>query len=156
MLVNQPKNPFSERSFPMTEDTNQTPSATAGYGPSRELRRESRTTASRLAPLATSRPPLRAIRVRCSAVLQSQELNPGEPAVTNRPPLCRRNPVATHQSRLPGDLRAPSRWRAWAPLRPRHPLPPPPRLTRGSPPTAAAAEDAQDHRSRAGLPAFAA
>ena len=41
----------------MTENTNQTPGATAGYGPEgREL-----------APLATSRPPLRAMRVRCSA-----------------------------------------------------------------------------------------
>lgn len=53
----------------MTENTNQTPGVTAGYGPEgRELERESLAYGeSPLAPLATLRPPLRAMRARCSA-----------------------------------------------------------------------------------------
>ncbi len=151
------KNPFSERSFPMTENTNQTPGATAGYGPEgRELERESHPTASPLAPLATSRPPLRAMRARCSAVLQSQELNPDEPAVTNDPPLCRRNPVATHQAAYQATYARPAGSAALGSTAAAAPAP------TASPHAAVArlprppSEDAQDHRSRAGLPAFAA
>ncbi len=52
----------------MTENTNQTPGATAGYGPEgRELSGNPLPMANPLAPLATLRPPLRAMRVRCSA-----------------------------------------------------------------------------------------
>ena len=71
----------------MTENTNQTPGATAGYGPEgRELERES---------LAYGEPARTPGDVETAAagdasemlgeVLQSQELNPDEPAVTNEP-----------------------------------------------------------------------
>ena len=84
----------------MNENTNQTPGATAGYGPEgRELERES---------LAYGEPARTPGDVETAAagdasemlgeVLQSQELNPGEPAVTNEPPVMPQNPVATHQA----------------------------------------------------------
>ena len=71
----------------MTENTNQTPGVTAGYGPEgRELERES---------LAYGEPARTPGDVETAAagdasemlgeVLQSQELNPDEPAVTNEP-----------------------------------------------------------------------
>lgn len=71
----------------MTENTNQTPGVTAGYGPEgRELERES---------LAYGEPARTLSDVETAAagdasemlgeVLQSQELNPDEPAVTNEP-----------------------------------------------------------------------
>uniref|UniRef100_UPI003AF028D2 hypothetical protein n=1 Tax=Adlercreutzia equolifaciens TaxID=446660 RepID=UPI003AF028D2 len=73
----------------MTENTNQTPGATAGYGPEgRELERES---------LAYGEPARTPGDVETASagdpsemlgeVLQSQELNPDEPAVTNEPPV---------------------------------------------------------------------
>ena len=52
----------------MTENTNQTPGTTAGYGP--EAASSSGNPlpmANPFAPLATLRPPLRAMRARCSA-----------------------------------------------------------------------------------------
>lgn len=78
----------------MTENTNQTPGATAGYGPEgRELERES---------LAYGEPARTPGDVETAAagdasemlgeVLQSQELNPDEPAVTNEPPVMPQNP----------------------------------------------------------------
>ena len=52
----------------MTENTNQTPGVTAGYGPEgRELEKDSLAYGEPAAPLATLRPPLRAMRARCSA-----------------------------------------------------------------------------------------
>ena len=71
----------------MTENTNQTPGATAGYGPEgRELERES------LAYGEPARTPGDAETAAAGdasemlgEVLQSQELNPDEPAVTNEP-----------------------------------------------------------------------
>ena len=61
----------------MTENTNQTPGATAGYGPEgRELERER--------PLAKTAAAGDASEM-LGEVLQSQELNPDEPAVTNEP-----------------------------------------------------------------------
>ncbi|MFR2587872.1 MAG: hypothetical protein ACLS9I_08250, partial [Adlercreutzia equolifaciens] len=84
----------------MTENTNQTPGTTAGYGPEgRELERES---------LAYGEPARTPGDVETAAagdasemlgeVLQSQELNPDEPAVTNEPAVMPQNPVATHQA----------------------------------------------------------
>ena len=40
-------------------------------------------------------------------VLQSQELNPDEPAVTNEPPVMPQNPVATHQAAYQATYGAP-------------------------------------------------
>ena len=71
----------------MTENTNQTPGVTAGYGPEgRELEKDS---------LAYGEPARTPGDVETAAagdasemlgeVLQSQELNPDEPAVTNEP-----------------------------------------------------------------------
>ncbi|RDC45508.1 hypothetical protein CQJ32_09110 [Adlercreutzia equolifaciens subsp. celatus] len=73
----------------MTENTNQTPGATAGYGPEgRELERES------LAYGESARTPGDVETAAAGdasemlgEVLQSQELNPDEPAVTNEPPV---------------------------------------------------------------------
>lgn len=91
----------------MTENTNQTPGATAGYGPEgRELERES---------LAYGEPARTPGDVETAAagdasemlgeVLQSQELNPDEPAVTNEPPRYAAESGRDPSSRLPGDLR---------------------------------------------------
>ena len=93
----------------MTENTNQTPGATAGYGPEgRELERES---------LAYGEPARTPGDVETAAagdasemlgeVLQSQELNPDEPAVTNEPPVMPQNPVATHQAAYQATYGAP-------------------------------------------------
>lgn len=94
----------------MTENTNQTPGVTAGYGPEgRELERESLAYGEPgSAPLATLRPPLRAMRAEMlGEVLQSQELNPDEPAVTNEPAVMPQNPVATHQAAYQATYGAP-------------------------------------------------
>ncbi|MED9827953.1 MAG: hypothetical protein UFX72_06715, partial [Adlercreutzia sp.] len=71
----------------MTENTNQTPGTTAGYGPEgRELERESLAygeparTAGDVEPASAGDP-----SEMLGEVLQSQELNPNEPAVTNDP-----------------------------------------------------------------------
>ena len=93
----------------MTENTNQTPGVTAGYGPEgRELERES---------LAYGEPARTLGDVETAAagdasemlgeVLQSQELNPDEPAVTNEPPVMPQNPVATHQAAYQATYGAP-------------------------------------------------
>ena len=93
----------------MTENTNQTPGVTAGYGPEgRELERES---------LAYGEPARTPGDVETAAagdasemlgeVLQSQELNPDEPAVTNEPPVMPQNPVATHQAAYQATYGAP-------------------------------------------------
>ena len=93
----------------MTENTNQTPGTTAGYGPEgRELERES---------LAYGEPARTPGDVETAAagdasemlgeVLQSQELNPDEPAVTNEPPVMPQNPVATHQAAYQATYGAP-------------------------------------------------
>ena len=93
----------------MTEHTNQTPGAPAGYGPDgRELERES---------LAYGEPARTPGDVETAAagdasemlgeVLQSQELNPDEPAVTNEPPVMPQNPVATHQAAYQATYGAP-------------------------------------------------
>lgn len=93
----------------MTENTNQIPSVTAGYGPEgRELERES---------LAYGEPARTPGDVETAAagdasemlgeVLQSQELNPDEPAVTNEPAIMPQNPVATHQAAYQATYGAP-------------------------------------------------
>lgn len=123
----------------MTENTNQTPGATAGYGPEgRELERES---------LAYGEPARTPGDVETAAagdasemlgeVLQSQELNPDEPAVTNEPPVMPQNPVATHQAAYQATYGRPNKQqrRHRLLLQLRHPVPPPPpRLTQRQPP----------------------
>ena len=107
----------------MTENTNQTPGATAGYGPEgRELERES---------LAYGEPARTPGDVETAAagdasemlgeVLQSQELNPDEPTVTNEPAVMpqaapsvaaapvqpQQPPAATHQAAYQATYGAP-------------------------------------------------
>ena len=102
----------------MTENTIQTPGVTAGYGPEgRELEKDS---------LAYGEPARTPGDVETAAagdasemlgeVLQSQELNPDEPAVTNTSlPLCRRPrpPSPRHRfsrsSRPPRPIKPPTR-----------------------------------------------
>lgn len=123
----------------MTENTNQTPGTTAGYGPEgRELERESLAygeparTAGDVEPASAGDP-----SEMLGEVLQSQELNPDEPAVTNEPAVMPQNPVATHQAAYQGPTGRPNkqqRHRRFL-LRLRHPAPPPPpRLTQRQPP----------------------
>ena len=93
----------------MTENTNQTPGVTAGYGlEGRELEKES---------LAYGEPARTPGDVETASagdpsemlgeVLQSQELNPDEPAVTNEPAIMPQNPVATHQAAYQATYGAP-------------------------------------------------
>lgn len=134
----------------MTENTNQTPGATAGYGPEgRELERES---------LAYGEPARTPGDVETAAagdasemlgeVLQSQELNPGEPAVTNEPPVMPQNPVATHQAAYQATYGAPQQ--TAAPQAPTAPAcaPGTPGAPTASPHTAAAATAAAVQKTR--------
>lgn len=59
-------------------------------------------------------------------VLQSQELNPDEPAVTNEPPVMPQNPVATHQAAYQATYGRPNKQqrRHRLLLQLRHPVPP--------------------------------
>lgn len=93
----------------MTENTNQTPGVTAGYGlEGRELEKEA---------LAYGEPARTPGDVETASagdpsemlgeVLQSQELNPDEPAVTNEPAIMPQNPVATHQAAYQATYGAP-------------------------------------------------
>lgn len=93
----------------MTENTNQTPGVTVGYGlEGRELEKES---------LAYGEPARTPGDVETASagdpsemlgeVLQSQELNPDEPAVTNEPAVMPQNPVATHQAAYQATYGAP-------------------------------------------------
>ena len=134
----------------MTENTNQTPGATAGYGPEgRELERES---------LAYGEPARTLGDVETAAagdasemlgeVLQSQELNPDEPAVTNEPPVMPQNPVATHQAAYQATYGAPQQ--TAAPQAPTAPAcaPGTPGAPTASPHTAAAATAAAVQKTR--------
>ncbi|WP_455798071.1 hypothetical protein [Adlercreutzia sp. CNCM I-6207] len=134
----------------MTENTNQTPGATAGYGPEgRELERES---------LAYGEPARTPGDVETAAagdasemlgeVLQSQELNPDEPAVTNEPPVMPQNPVATHQAAYQATYGAPQQ--TAAPQAPTAPAcaPGTPGAPTASPHTAAAATAAAVQKTR--------
>lgn len=134
----------------MTENTNQTPGATAGYGPEgRELERES---------LAYGEPARTPGDIETAAagdasemlgeVLQSQELNPDEPAVTNEPPVMPQNPVATHQAAYQATYGAPQQ--TAAPQAPTAPAcaPGTPGAPTASPHTAAAATAAAVQKTR--------
>ena len=134
----------------MTENTNQTPGATAGYGPDgRELERES---------LAYGEPARTPGDVETAAagdasemlgeVLQSQELNPDEPAVTNEPVVMPQNPVATHQAAYQATYGAPQQ--TAAPQAPTAPAcaPGTPGAPTASPHTAAAATAAAVQKTR--------
>ena len=134
----------------MTENTNQTPGATAGYGPEgRELERES---------LAYGEPARTHGDVETAAagdasemlgeVLQSQELNPDEPAVTNEPVVMPQNPVATHQAAYQATYGAPQQ--TAAPQAPTAPAcaPGTPGAPTASPHTAAAATAAAVQKTR--------
>lgn len=134
----------------MTENTNQTPGATAGYGPEgRELERES---------LAYGEPARTPGDVETAAagdasemlgeVLQSQELNPDEPAVTNEPAVMPQNPVATHQAAYQATYGAPQQ--TAAPQAPTAPAcaPGTPGAPTASPHTAAAATAAAVQKTR--------
>ena len=134
----------------MTENTNQTPGATAGYGPEgRELERES---------LAYGEPARTPGDVETAAagdasemlgeVLQSQELNPDEPAVTNEPVVMLQNPVATHQAAYQATYGAPQQ--TAAPQAPTAPAcaPGTPGAPTASPHTAAAATAAAVQKTR--------
>ena len=134
----------------MTENTNQTPGATAGYGPEgRELERES---------LAYGEPARTPGDVETAAagdasemlgeVLQSQELNPDEPTVTNEPAVMPQNPVATHQAAYQATYGAPQQ--TAAPQAPTAPAcaPGTPGAPTASPHTAAAATAAAVQKTR--------
>lgn len=134
----------------MTENTNQTPGVTAGYGPEgRELERES---------LAYGEPARTPGDVETAAagdasemlgeVLQSQELNPDEPAVTNEPAVMPQNPVATHQAAYQATYGAPQQ--TAAPQAPTAPAcaPGTPGAPTASPHTAAAATAAAVQKTR--------
>ncbi|WP_302384915.1 hypothetical protein [uncultured Adlercreutzia sp.] len=148
----------------MTENTNQTPGATAGYGPEgRELERES---------LAYGEPARTPGDVETAAagdasemlgeVLQSQELNPDEPAVTNEPavmpqaapsvavaPVQPQQPTAaTHQAAYQATYGAPQQ--TAAPQAPTAPAcaPGTPGAPTASPHTAAAATAAAVQKTR--------
>lgn len=134
----------------MTENTNQTPGATAGYGPEgRELERGS---------LAYGEPARTPGDVETAAagdasemlgeVLQSQELNPDEPAVTNEPAVMPQNPVATHQAAYQATYGAPQQ--TAAPQAPTAPAcaPGTPGAPTASPHTAAAATAAAVQKTR--------
>ena len=148
----------------MTENTNQTPGATAGYGPEgRELERES---------LAYGEPARTPGDVETAAagdasemlgeVLQSQELNPDEPTVTNEPavmpqaapsvaaaPVQPQQPTAaTHQAAYQATYGAPHQ--TAAPQAPTAPAcaPGPPGAPTASPHTAAAATAAAVQKTR--------
>ena len=134
----------------MTENTNQTPGATAGYGlEGRELERES---------LAYGEPARTPGDVETAAagdasemlgeVLQSQELNPDEPAVTNEPVVMPQNPVATHQAAYQATYGAPQQ--TAAPQAPTAPAcaPGTPGAPTASPHTAAAATAAAVQKTR--------
>lgn len=134
----------------MTENTNQTPGVTAGYGPEgRELERES---------LAYGEPARTPGDVETAAagdasemlgeVLQSQELNPDEPAVTNEPVVMPQNPVATHQAAYQATYGAPQQ--TAAPQAPTAPAcaPGTPGAPTASPHTAAAATAAAVQKTR--------
>lgn len=125
----------------MTENTNQTPGITAGYGlEGRELEKES---------LAYGEPARTPGDVETASagdpsemlgeVLQSQELNPDEPAVTNEPAIMPQNPVATHQAAYQATYGAPQQ--AAAPQAPTAPAcaPGTPGAPTASPHAAAAA-----------------
>lgn len=134
----------------MTENTNQTPGATAGYGPEgRELERES------LAYGEPARTPGDAETAAAGdasemlgEVLQSQELNPDEPAVTNEPAVMPQNPVATHQAAYQATYGAPQQ--TAAPQAPTAPAcaPGTPGAPTASPHTAAAATAAAVQKTR--------
>ena len=148
----------------MTENTNQTPGVTAGYGPEgRELERES---------LAYGEPARTPGDVETAAagdasemlgeVLQSQELNPDEPAVTNEPavmpqaapsvaaaPVQPQQPTAaTHQAAYQATYGAPQQ--TAAPQAPTAPAcaPGTPGAPTASPHTAAAATAAAVQKTR--------
>ncbi len=148
----------------MTENTNQTPGATAGYGPEgRELERES---------LAYGEPARTPGDVETAAagdasemlgeVLQSQELNPDEPTVTNEPavmpqaapsvaaaPVQPQQPTAaTHQAAYQATYGAPQQ--TAAPQAPTAPAcaPGTPGAPTASPHTAAAATAAAVQKTR--------
>ena len=148
----------------MTENTNQTPGATAGYGPEgRELERES---------LAYGEPARTPGDVETAAagdasemlgeVLQSQELNPDEPTVTNEPavmpqaapsvaaaPVQPQQPTAaTHQAAYQATYGAPHQ--TAAPQAPTAPAcaPGTPGAPTASPHTAAAATAAAVQKTR--------
>lgn len=134
----------------MTENTNQTPGVTAGYGPEgRELERKS---------LAYGEPARTPGDVETAAagdasemlgeVLQSQELNPDEPAVTNEPVVMPQNPVATHQAAYQATYGAPQQ--TAAPQAPTAPAcaPGTPGAPTASPHTAAAATAAAVQKTR--------
>lgn len=134
----------------MTENTNQTPGVTAGYGhEGRELEQES---------LAYGEPARTPGDVETAAagdasemlgeVLQSQELNPDEPAVTNEPVVMPQNPVATHQAAYQATYGAPQQ--TAAPQAPTAPAcaPGTPGAPTASPHTAAAATAAAVQKTR--------
>ena len=134
----------------MTENTNQIPDATAGYGPEgRELEQGS---------LAYGEPARTPGDVETAAagdasemlgeVLQSQELNPDEPAVTNEPVVMPQNPVATHQAAYQATYGAPQQ--TAAPQAPTAPAcaPGTPGAPTASPHTAAAATAAAVQKTR--------
>ena len=134
----------------MTENTNQTPGATAGYGPEgRELEKDS---------LAYGEPARTPGDVETAAagdasemlgeVLQSQELTPDEPAVTNEPVVMPQNPVATHQAAYQATYGAPQQ--TAAPQAPTAPAcaPGTPGAPTASPHTAAAATAAAVQKTR--------
>ena len=134
----------------MTENTNQTPGVTAGYGhEGRELEQES---------LAYGEPARTPGDVETAAagdasemlgeVLQSQELNPDEPAVTNEPVVMPQNPVATHQAAYQATYGAPQQ--TAAPQAPTAPAcaPGTPGAPTASPHTAAAATAAAVQTTR--------
>lgn len=134
----------------MTENTNQTPGVTAGYGPEgRELEKDS---------LAYGEPARTPGDVETAAagdasemlgeVLQSQELNPDEPAVTNEPVVMPQNPVATHQAAYQATYGAPQQ--TAAPQAPTAPAcaPGTPGAPTASPHTAAAATAAAVQKTR--------
>ena len=134
----------------MTENTNQTPGVTAGYGPEgRELEKDS---------LAYGEPARTPGDVETAAagdasemlgeVLQSQELNPDEPAVTNEPAVMPQNPVATHQAAYQATSGAPQQ--TAAPQAPTAPAcaPGTPGAPTASPHTAAAATAAAVQKTR--------
>lgn len=134
----------------MTENTNQTPGVTAGYGPEgRELEKDS---------LAYGEPARTPGDVETAAagdasemlgeVLQSQELNPDEPAVTNEPAVMPQNPVATHQAAYQATYGAPQQ--TAAPQAPTAPAcaPGTPGAPTASPHTAAAATAAAVQKTR--------
>lgn len=134
----------------MTENTNQTPGVTAGYGrEGRELEKES---------LAYGEPARTPGDVETAAagdasemlgeVLQSQELNPDEPTVTNEPVVMPQNPVATHQAAYQATYGAPQQ--TAAPQAPTAPAcaPGTPGAPTASPHTAAAATAAAVQKTR--------